>query len=485
MTLSLRDEPGRVGCGLAELAARVRHDLDCLDYPTQSWVRSRAHPSGLHVWDVVIVGGGQGGLAVAFGLIREKVSNILVIDENREGFEGPWATYARMVTLRTPKHLVGPDLGIPSLTFRAWWEAQHGLDAWGALDKILKEDWMSYLRWLRAVLELPVRNEVHLDLVEPANEGVFRLAVSGAAAPEQGVILARKVVLATGIQGGGEWHVPEFVAKALPDHLYGHTSQAIDYDALKGKSIGILGAGASAFDNAQYALRSGVREAHVFFRKTELPRINPIRFMENAGFMRHFADMNDEERYRGVGFFLDHSQPPTNDTYNRASAYPGFRLHAAEPWEEVMALDDGVRVMTARGSYDFSFLVISTGLLTDAALRPELRPLVDDIARWKDRYRPIGKSHPLVDEHPYLGPNFEFLPRGPEAAERLHGLFAFNYSALASLGLSASSLSGMKFAVPRLVAGITRQLFLDDRVEILGDFLAYRTEEFVGTWPAN
>jgi hypothetical protein len=45
----------------------------------------------------------------------------------------------------------------------------------------------------------------------------------------------------------------------------------------------------------------------------------------------------------------------------------------------------------------------------------------------------------------------------------LHGLFAFNYSALISLGLSASALSGMKNALPRLVRGIADQLFLDDR----------------------
>jgi hypothetical protein len=31
-----------------------------------------------------------------------------------------------MLTLRSPKQLIGPDLGVPSLTFRAWYEAQHG-----------------------------------------------------------------------------------------------------------------------------------------------------------------------------------------------------------------------------------------------------------------------------------------------------------------------------------------------------------------------
>ena len=49
----------------------------------------------------------------------------------RAAREGPWATYARMEILRSPKHLTGPDLGVPSLTYRAWHEAKFGADALG------------------------------------------------------------------------------------------------------------------------------------------------------------------------------------------------------------------------------------------------------------------------------------------------------------------------------------------------------------------
>jgi hypothetical protein len=140
---------------LAALTAQVRHDLQCLDYPAHQWVRAHQHSSGQHVYDAVIIGGGQSGLAVAFGLLRDKVDNILVLDENAAGYEGPWITYARMVTLRTPKYLTGPDLGVASLTFRAFWEAQYGEDAWEKVGKIPREEWMRYLRWFRATLEIP------------------------------------------------------------------------------------------------------------------------------------------------------------------------------------------------------------------------------------------------------------------------------------------------------------------------------------------
>jgi len=463
---------------LAELQRRVRHDLKCLDYPAHKWVREHRHSSGQHVYDAVIIGGGQCGLAVAFGLLREKVDNILVVDENPAGFEGPWITYARMVTLRTPKYLTGPDLGVASLTFRAFWEAQYGEAAWDKVEKIPREEWMRYLRWFRATLEIPVRNESKVTLIEPLERGLFRLQLSGISG--QGPLLARKVVLATGIQGGGEWHMPSFITSVLPKHLYAHTSGPIDYTPYIGKKIGILGGGASAFDNAQYALGLGVAEAHVFLRRNEMPRINPIRFMENAGFLRHFADLTDAAKYQAMDFFLGHSQPPTNDTFSRAAAHPGFFLHLGEPWLQVEETPAGVRVTTPKGKHDFAYLVASTGLLTDVALRPELAAVASDIAHWRDVYTPPeGKVNRLIEDHPYLGPSFEFLPKMPEAADRLHGLFVFNYSALVSLGLSAAALSGLKFAAPKLVAGITRQLFIDDSKEILADFLAYNQMEFI------
>jgi FAD-dependent urate hydroxylase len=208
--------------------------------------------------------------------------------------------------------------------------------------------------------------------------------------------------------------------------------------------------------------------------------------MENAGFLGQFAALDDALKYRAIAHFLSLSQPPTNDTFRRATAYPGFHLHLGAPWLKLEDTREGVVVTTPQGRHRFDFLVLSTGLLTDAALRPELRLVAGDIALWKDRYvPPEGEANPLVDRHPYLGPHFELTPKKPDAAPRLYGLFALNYSALASLGLSASALSGMKYALPRLVSGVARQLFLDDREAIMHDYFAYCEEEFVENWPAS
>ena len=460
--------------GLAGLEAELARQLALIGHGGPDWTRERKG-----VLDVAIVGGGQSGLAAAFGLLRERVSNILVIDESPAGFEGPWDTYARMLTLRTPKELTPIDFGVPALTYRAWWEAQHGPEGWAAVDKIARGDWMDYLRWYRRVLRLPVRNDCRVTSIEPLGDGTHRLhAASGEP------LLARKVVLATGIQGGGEWHVPPMIADALPRELYAHTSEPIDYAALAGKRIGILGGGASAFDNANAALAAGVAAAEVFIRRKALPRINPIRFMERVGFTGRYPALDDAAKYRVMASFLGHNQPPTNDTFERAAAWPGFALHLGAPWLAVEERDGAVRVTTPVGTYLFDFVVLSTGLVSDPGLRPELGLVAGRIARWADRFvPPEGEGNALIDAHPYLGPGFELLPRLPGDAGALHGLFAFNYSALISLGLSASALSGLKTALPRLVRGVADQLFLDDREALVADLIAYDEAEFLGEWP--
>lgn len=475
-----RGLPRRAGnrMSLEALNERVKTELSYLAFGGPDWVRPAACEEG-HVYDAVIVGGGQSGLGIAFGLLRERVSNMLVIDENPEGLEGPWDTYARMATLRTPKHLTSIDLGVPSLTFRSWWEAQAGPEGWEAIGKIPRGDWMNYLRWYRKTLNLPVVNETRLTLIEPVRDGLFRLHIEGPGAPS-GRLLARKVVLATGIQGGGEWHVPAMIAEHVPRRLYAHTSEPIDFARLRGKRIAVLGGGASAFDNASFALSEGVAEAHVFVRRKEMPRINPIRQMESSGMIERFPALSDAEKYRVIAHFFRHNQPPTNDTFERAASRPGFRLHLGAPWLGVAANGDIVTVTTPQGDLDFDFLVISTGLVTDPALRPELRLVERDITRWADRYRPPADiANPLIDAHPYLTPGFAFVGRDEAGEKRLRGLFSFTYSALVSCGVSASALSGMRYAIPKLVTALADQLFLDDRDDILRAYFAYDEPEFI------
>lgn len=467
------DRPAAPAPSLAALEALIRRDLELLGYPHRPWVVERRSREGQRVLDVLVVGGGQSGLAVAFALRRERVENVLVVEEGEPRQVGPWRTFARMNTLRTPKYLTGPDLNLPNLSFRAWYEAQHGAQAWEALTLIPKEQWAEYLDWYRTLLGLPVRHRTRAGAIEwREGEQCFAVPVEGE------VLLARKVVLATGMDGSGCWEVPP-VVRELPRELYSHTRDEIDFETLKGKRVGVLGAGASAFDNASVALETGVGEVHLYFRRKVLPNVNPYRWAEFVGFLRHHADLPDAERWRFIRKIMEIGQLPPRDTYHRATRFSNFHLHGDSPWLETRAEGDKALVTTPHGTFAFDHLIIGSGTRTDLSLRPELEHLYPHIALWRDRYQPPeSEAHADMARHPYLGPHFELQEKRPGEAPWLSGVFNYTFGCLVSLGFGGASISGMKYSLPRLVGGITRQLYLEDAGRYYESLEQYNEPEF-------
>jgi cation diffusion facilitator CzcD-associated flavoprotein CzcO len=460
--------------GLDALEQALRRDLALLRYPHRDWVPRRRSTAGQPVLDVVIVGGGQGGLAAAAALRRERVGNILVVDQNPPDRAGPWLNFARMNTLRTPKYLTGPDLGIPSLTIQAWYEAQHGPGAWEAMGLIPKEAWADYLAWYRRVLDLPVRPHTRVTKLHwLPDDRVFEVGTDGE------TLFARRVVLATGIEGSGDWHVPPFIADALPRDRYAHTRWDIDFGGLAGKRIGVLGAGASAFDNAAVALEHGAAEVHLFYRRSSLVKVNAYRWAEFVGFLKHHGDLPDADRWQFVRQILRMGQLPPADTFARAKKHAGFRLHPSSPWQKVAPKGDGVEITTPGGTHEVDFVIVGTGFVTDLSLRPELAELREHIALWSDRYTPPqGERHDDLSRHPYLGPAFEFLPRTPGEGDWVSNVHNYTFGCLLSLGFGGASISGMKYSIPRLCAGLTRSLFVEDRDHHFATLRDYATEEF-------
>jgi FAD-dependent urate hydroxylase len=236
---------------LVALEAQVRADLAKIAHPDAAWLEPRIGPDGKPALDVLVVGAGQSGIATAFGLKRSRVTNILVLDKSEAGREGPWLTYARMPTLRSPKFYTGPDLDIPSLTYQSWHEATFGADDWHNLGPIPRELWADYLVWFRRVTDVPVRNGREVVAIASVAGGLLAATVRGAAGIE--TLHARKIVLATGQEGMGDWTIPAPL-RHLPSWLCAHTAEPIDFEGLRGRQVAVIGAGASAFDNAATAL---------------------------------------------------------------------------------------------------------------------------------------------------------------------------------------------------------------------------------------
>lgn len=467
-----------VPIGLATLARMVERDLELLDYPRRPWLEKKTSASAESAYDVVIVGGGQSGLTAAFGLQRERVSNVLVVDDQPLDHAGPWLNFARMRTLRTPKYLTGPDLGIPNLTPRAWYEAQFGAEGWLGLRFLPKESWASYLAWFRETLRIPVEPQTSVGALSyDAAERVFLVPCRGAAGER--TVRARRVVLATGIDGSGQWRVPQLVTDALPTHLYAHTRQAIDFEKLRGKRIAVLGAGASGFDNAAAALELGASQVHLFFRRPKLVRVNPYRWAEFVGFLKHHADLPDQEKWRFILQILRMGQLPPEDTLLRAQALPGFQLHEGCGWKSLRVRGEVVHIEADSGSFEVDFVIAATGFVTDLAARPELANFQAHIARWADRYQPpVTEQSEELSRHPYLGPSFEYSERCPGAAPYLAHLYNYTFGGLLSMGFGGASISGLKYSATRLVSGITRSLFLEDSAAHFDSLCRFAEREF-------
>ena len=432
---------------LDSLAARARAELSAMAYPSRVWM-----PASEAAHNVLIVGGGQSGVGVAHLLARDGVAGVSVIDAAPPGRQGPWRSYARMATLRTPKELVGLDGGLPGLSVRAWYEAAFGREAWEKLGRIPREHWAAYLDWFRATVDVPVRYGVELLRLEPAGD---RIACDLRVDEREIREYARRVVLAHGFENAGAWTLPDW-AEAIPAGRRAHSNGPVDFDALKGKRVAVLGHGASAFDNALAALRAGAARVDLCFRREALPEINPHRWAEFAGLLRHYPDLPDATKWALSRRFRLMDQPPTVDAVNGCKAFANFHAHPGRGWTGF----DGDRIDTPKGKLDADFLIFATGMRVDLALRPELAGIEADIARWGDVHA-AADPDPTLAAWPYLGSGFEFTAKPGHDAPWLSRVHQFGFAAGLSHGAQCASVSGHKYALPRLAAGVTRGLFAD------------------------
>ncbi len=292
-------------------------------------------------------------------------------------------------------------------------------------------------------------------------------------------LLARRVVLATGIDGSGEWRIPSAVSAHLPPSVYAHTRDAIDFAALRGKRVAVLGAGASGFDNAATALEGGAAEVHLLFRRQQLVNVNAYRWAEFVGFLKHHADLPDAEKWRFILQILRMGQLPPADTLARAQQHPSFHLHAGSGWKELSMRGSEVQIVTDSGTVLADFVIVATGFVTDLSARAELSQFEAHIARWADRYRPPAEeAQEDLLRHPYLGSGFEFTERSPGQAPFLAHLYNYTFGGLLSMGFGGASISGLKYSAQRLVSGITRSLFLEDSAAHFAGLQSFAEPEF-------
>jgi FAD-dependent urate hydroxylase len=468
---------GRSGDALIALEAQIRDDLAKTSHPSASWLEPKVGPDGQPALDVLIVGGGQSGLAIAFGLRRSQVTNILIIDKAEQGSEGPWLSYARMHTLRSPKNYTGPDLDTPSLTYQSWHEARFGKEDWQALDLIPRELWAEYLIWFKRAVGLTVRNGCELLEMAPAADGLLAATMASDGATK--TIYARKIVLATGQEATGNWMIPEPL-RHLPPTRVVRASDPIDFGALAGQTVAVIGAGATAFDNAAMALEGGAAEVHLLCRRAEIQVIQPYRWLTFRGFLRHLCDLDDIWRWRFMRAILELREGFPQATYDRCARFPNFHLHEGSPVEAAQEVGDGIQLQTPRGAFSAHFVISGAGTEIDFAERRELRSFARNIATWADRYQPPDdEQSPRLGRYPYLADDYAFTERVAGATPWISNVHLFAFASTMSFGPSGSSINAMTTAIPKLVYGLTRALFRADVEQHWNSFKVYDVPQAV------
>jgi len=442
------------GKGLPTLEAGIKQDLEFLCYPGKDWV-----PPKEGVTDIVIIGGGMCGMVAWHALKTGGMHNIRVLDRAAKGQEGPWLSYARMETLRSPKALTGPAFGHGLLTFQAWYRAQFGAENWEQLDKIPRTMWMEYLQWYRKALNIPIENDISVDHVEPEGD-LLRLTISGA---EAGTILTRKLIFATGRDGTGGPNIPDFI-KDVPTNLWAHSADEIDFARLKGKRVAVIGVGASAVDNSAEALEHGAAEVRHLIRREEMPTINKMMGIGSFGFTAGFARLPDEWRWRFMQYSFATQTPSPRGSTLRVSRHPNAYFHFGKATTRIEASGDSAIVHFADGSsFDADFVILGTGFVIDPMARTEFGETADEIQLWRDVYTP-PKDEVSGDlgRFPYLNTDFTFREKTLGTAPWLSNVYCFNYGASASLGKVSGDIPGISEGAAWLARELAATLYAED-----------------------
>ncbi|MDF0596857.1 NAD(P)-binding domain-containing protein [Psychromarinibacter halotolerans] len=462
--------------GLDGLEARLREDLDRLNFDGKDWVPQRT-VAGQQVRDVVIIGAGMCGLVASVALRRHGIRNHVLYDMAPEGREGPWITIARMETLRSPKQLTGPAYGLPSLTFRAWFEATRGRKAWDALGRIDRADWMDYLTWYRRVMDVPVVNDARMTGLAEGPDGLIEVTLSVAGRTES--VLTRKLVLATGRDGLGGNYVPPAVRDIDPK-FWAHSADEIDFEALRGKPVVVVGAGASAMDNAATALEAGAERVDILIRRDRMPTINKGMGVGSPGMTHGFRGLPDDWKWKFQDYIGRCQTPPPRNSTLRVSQHENARFWFGARLDSFREDGDRLVISTPRGEFRTAYAIFATGFAVDFEQRPELALIAPHVRLWRDGKVDGARAQDGLAFSPVLGDHFELTEKEPGACPMLSSIYGFNFPATLSHGKLTGDIPAVSEGADRMVRGITESLFVEDVAEHYARLEAYDEPELLG-----
>jgi putative flavoprotein involved in K+ transport len=170
-------------------------------------------------FDVVVIGGGQSGLAVGYYLRRSGLSYI-ILDNQKEG-GGAWLHTWPSLRLFSP----------------AQWSSLPGMIMGGGSDYYpTRDEAIEYLKQYEAKYNLPVKRAVHVSGISK-HKDEFRIETS------DGLYVAKAVVSATGSFGNPS--TPEIEGRELFAGKIIHSSQYHTPEQFRNKRVAVVGEGNS------------------------------------------------------------------------------------------------------------------------------------------------------------------------------------------------------------------------------------------------
>jgi hypothetical protein len=149
-------------------------------------------------------------------------------------------------------------------------------------------------------------------------------------------------------------------------------------------------------------------------------------------------------------------------------------MRLGTPWLSLGVREGAVTIETPRRTFEADFVIAGTGFAVDLRLRPELSGIAPHVALWADRYAPPDDERDVdLARYPYTGPAYELIGRGGAAPAELSQIHLFNHGSLVSNGPTAGGLNGMPFGLPRLLRGLTRDLYLAEADRIYAGLVGY------------
>lgn len=459
-----------IPANIPELEKQLKYHFDVLRIPEKNWPTAYYYEQQ-PIYDVVIIGAGMAGLTAAAALRFKGVHNVALFDAAPKNSEGPWSTYARMQTLRSPKEITGPALGIPFLTFQAWYTANYGKAAWDKLDRIPRLTWHDYLKWYRQVLNIAVHNDTLLTQIQPIEKKeipglFFQLSFTQHKQRKSSLpfVYARHVVLATGMDGFGGPNIPDWAA-CLPKQFWQHSSEVIDFKKLQHQHIAVVGGGDSALDAAATALEHHARQVDLCIRSAGFAQINYWKAIGHSGHRHGFQAMNAKQKEALLGFLSSQGLPPARGTIERLSNAKNLNLHfnctitKAEITQQ--SAHEKILLLTNHSPLFVDFLILGTGYVNKPQWRKELKSLLPYIRFFEANA--IAQNLPAEPNSvPQLNPDFSFKEKQPGQCPALSQIYLFTHSSLLSVGKIAGDIPGISDGAQKLSQSIVAKLYKND-----------------------